>query len=79
METVAQIWLRIRACADADTPHRLTVLDRSDCRLLLEDTPEVRRRLQAYVDGDQPAAKDKGTGWGGMHDPLTRWRDWGRN
>ena len=43
----------------------------------VEDTPEVRRTLQAYVDGDQPAAKDKGTGWGGMHDPLTRWRDWG--
>ena len=36
----------------------------------VEDTPEVRRTLQAYVDGDQPAAKDKGTGWGGMHDPL---------
>jgi len=32
---------------------------------LVRDEPRSDGALQAYVDGDQPAAKDKGTGWQG--------------
>ena len=35
---ITDIWNRIRACADSDTPHRLIVLDRRDCRKLLAST-----------------------------------------
>ena len=58
METVAQIWLRIRACADADTPHRLTVLDRSDCRLLLASTRQLRDTL-TELSKDVEAVADR--------------------
>ena len=38
---------------------------------LVREEPRSDGALQAYVDGDQPAAKDKGTGWQADKDRLS--------